>query len=213
MATPLPCASMTQPSKRCLPSSREAALWPWVGEWGASDLWGVICHECAGVRGRRDAHRAHTLDFGKAQARAPAEEWGGRRFVGVHVMNALVSEHVVSCMRNPVISFMIKCTERETETDRERERVLLGTISLSTSEAEYVAASQCGQEVVYLREILRDFGFIPIGPTQVYEDNLACVAMSENPVRRKYSRHIDIRSYFVRDLVAQNVLKLIPCPS
>jgi len=73
-----------------------------------------------------------------------------------------------------------------------------------------VAASQCGQEVVYLREILRDFGFIPIGPTQVYEDNLACVAMSENPVRRKYSRHIDIRRYFVRDLVAQNVLKLIP---
>ena len=34
--------------------------------------------------------------------------------------------------------------------------------------------------------------------------------MSENPIRRKYSRHIDIRRYFVRDLVAQNVLKLIP---
>ncbi len=34
-------------------------------------------------------------------------------------------------------------------------------VSLSTSEAEYVAASQCGQEVVYLREILRDFGFAP----------------------------------------------------
>jgi hypothetical protein len=34
-------------------------------------------------------------------------------------------------------------------------------VSLSTSEAEYVAASQCGQEVVYLREILRDFGFPP----------------------------------------------------
>ena len=62
-------------------------------------------------------------------------------------------------------------------------------VSLSTSEAEYVAASQCGQEVVYLREILRDFGFIPIGPTQVYEDNLACVAMSENPVRRKYNSY------------------------
>jgi hypothetical protein len=83
-------------------------------------------------------------------------------------------------------------------------------VSLSTSEADYVAASQCGQEVVYLPWILRDFGFIPIGPTQVYEDNLACVAMSENTVRRKYSRHIDIRRYFVRDLVAQNVFKLIP---
>ena len=42
------------------------------------------------------------------------------------------------------------------------------------------------------------------------KNNLACVAMSENPVRRKYSCHIDIRHYFVRDLVAQNVLKLEP---
>ena len=73
------------------------------------------------------------------------------------------------------------------------------SVSLSTSEAEYVAASQCGQEVLYLREILRDF-FVPqLQPTCIYEDNLACIAMSENPVRRKYSRHIDIRRYFVRD--------------
>ena len=54
-------------------------------------------------------------------------------------------------------------------------------VSLSTSEAEYVAAaaaaSQCGQEVFYLREILGDFGFTPTGPTRIYEDNLACVAM------------------------------------
>ena len=35
-------------------------------------------------------------------------------------------------------------------------------------------------------------------------------AMSENPVRRKYLRHIDIRRYFVRDLVSMQVLKLVP---
>ncbi len=68
----------------------------------------------------------------------------------------------------------------------------------------------CGQEVAYLREFLRDFGFTPAEPTRVYEDKLACVAMSENPVRRKYSRHIDFRGYFVRDLVALQVQKLVP---
>jgi hypothetical protein len=51
----------------------------------------------------------------------------------------------------------------------------------STSEAEYVAASQCGQEVYYMREILRDFEYAQTAPTHIYEDNLACVAMSENP--------------------------------
>ena len=83
-------------------------------------------------------------------------------------------------------------------------------VSLSTSEAEYVAASQCGQEVYYMREILRDFGYTQTAPTHIYEDNLACVAMSENPVRRKFSRHIDIRRYFVRDMVAASVIKLVP---
>jgi len=34
--------------------------------------------------------------------------------------------------------------------------------------------------------------------------------MSENPVRRKYLRHIDIRRYFVRDLVSMQVRKLVP---
>ena len=34
--------------------------------------------------------------------------------------------------------------------------------------------------------------------------------MSENPVRRKFSRHIDIRRYFVRDMVAASVIKLVP---
>ena len=83
-------------------------------------------------------------------------------------------------------------------------------VSLSTSEAEYVAASQCGQEVFYMREILRDFGYTQIAPTRIYEDNLACVAMSENPVRRKFSRHIDIRRFFVRDMVTAGILKLVP---
>ena len=85
------------------------------------------------------------------------------------------------------------------------------SVSFSTSEAEYVEASQCGQEVLYLREILRDFKFfVPqLQPTCIYEDNLACIAMSENPVRRKYSRHIDIRRYFVKELVLSGVLRLV----
>jgi len=34
--------------------------------------------------------------------------------------------------------------------------------------------------------------------------------MSENPVRRKFSRHINIRRYFVRELVKAGLVKLIP---
>ena len=83
-------------------------------------------------------------------------------------------------------------------------------VSLSTSEAEFVAASQAGQKALYLRETLKDFGYQQKNSTEMYEDNLACVAMSENLVRRKFSRHIDIRGYFVRKLVKAGFVKLIP---
>ena len=34
--------------------------------------------------------------------------------------------------------------------------------------------------------------------------------MSENPARRKFSRHIDFKQYFVRELVLAWFLKLVP---
>ena len=47
------------------------------------------------------------------------------------------------------------------------------TTSLSTSEAEFVAASLAGQEAICLRETLTDFGFSQTTATLLYEDNLA----------------------------------------
>ena len=51
------------------------------------------------------------------------------------------------------------------------------SVALSTSEAEYMAASQCGQDVLYLREMLSDFNVPQAAATRVYEDNLACIAI------------------------------------
>ena len=52
---------------------------------------------------------------------------------------------------------------------------LQDNVSLSTSEAEFVAASLGGQEAIYLRELLTDFGFSQTKATLLYEDNIgAC---------------------------------------
>ena len=58
--------------------------------------------------------------------------------------------------------------------------------------------------------MLSNFGFSQTKATLLYEDYLACVALSENPVRRKFSRHIDIRKYYVRELVLNGFLKFVP---
>ena len=82
-------------------------------------------------------------------------------------------------------------------------------VSLSTSEAEFVAAGQAGQDAIYLRETLNDFGYSQTKATIFYEDNPACTTMNKNPVRRKFSSHIDIKRYFVRELVLAGFLKLV----
>jgi len=55
-----------------------------------------------------------------------------------------------------------------------------------------------------------EFGYQKNTATEFYKDNLARVAMSEPPVHRKFSRHVDIRRYFVRELVKAGFVKLIP---
>ena len=73
-------------------------------------------------------------------------------------------------------------------------------VFLSTSQAEFVAASQAGQEAIYLRETQTDFWYSQTKATLLYEDNLAYIAimMSENPVLRKFSCHVDIKQCFAK---------------
>ena len=79
----------------------------------------------------------------------------------------------------------------------------------STFEAEFVAASQAGQEAIYLRETLPILDFLKLKPLFCTKTNLACVEMSIHRVRRKFSRHIDIRRCYVRELVLSGFLKLV----
>jgi len=78
---------------------------------------------------------------------------------------------------------------------------LQGGVTLSSSEAEYVAASAVAQENTYLRALLSDFDRAPLGPTCVWENNAACILMSENPVNCDHSCHVDVKFHFLRERV------------
>eukprot|EP00961_Rhodomonas_salina_P134333 1806799-Rhodomonas_salina.2 len=66
-----------------------------------------------------------------------------------------------------------------------------------------------GQEVVYLQAILHGFGVEQTAATEVWEDNAACIQVTKNPVNSKFTRHIDVRRYYVRDLVQDGVMVLV----
>ena len=73
------------------------------------------------------------------------------------------------------------------------------TVALSSAEAEYMALSAGVQEAIHLRQLMADLGFPQREPTTVYEDNQGCIALSENPVMHKRTKHIDVRHHFIRE--------------
>eukprot|EP00961_Rhodomonas_salina_P088452 1189422-Rhodomonas_salina.2 len=84
-------------------------------------------------------------------------------------------------------------------------------VTLSSAEAEYVAASMCCQEVVYLRAMLRGFGYEQAVLMIVWEDNAACIQIANNQVNRKFTLHINVLHCFVCNLVLHLVLTLVKC--
>ena len=84
-------------------------------------------------------------------------------------------------------------------------------VTLSSSGAEYVAASAVAQENAYLRTLLSGFDRSLLGPTCVWEDNTVCILVSENPVNRDRNRHVDVKFHFLRERVRAGEIKLYKC--
>ena len=85
------------------------------------------------------------------------------------------------------------------------------SIALSSTEVEYVAASIAAQEAIWLRELLGELKFHPEQPTIIQEDNQRAIAMSKNPKFHDRTKHVDIKSHFVRDKVENNEIMLKYC--
>ncbi|OAE32324.1 hypothetical protein AXG93_809s1050 [Marchantia polymorpha subsp. ruderalis] len=86
------------------------------------------------------------------------------------------------------------------------------SVTLSSIEAEYMALSKARAETMWLRELLTDLGF-ELESTTIFCDNQSAISQIENHKYHKRSKHIDIRYHFVRDLVTNNLVKLVYVPT
>lgn len=87
------------------------------------------------------------------------------------------------------------------------------TVALSTAEAEYMCLAAGTQEAVYLRQLLGDLGFTHEGPTTIFEDNQACIAMSKKAGDHSRAKHIDVRYHFVRERQAMGEILVTYVPT
>lgn len=84
-------------------------------------------------------------------------------------------------------------------------------VTLSTTEAEFVAAATCSCQAIWLRRMLDVIGSQQHSPTIIYCDNISTIKLSRNPVFHGRSKHIDVRFHFLRDLCLEGVIELRFC--
>ncbi|KAE8978761.1 Retrovirus-related Pol polyprotein from transposon TNT 1-94 [Phytophthora fragariae] len=77
-------------------------------------------------------------------------------------------------------------------------------VGLGSTEAEYMALSDCVKECVWMRRLLKDIGADQVGATVIYEDNQGAMALAKNVGYQARTKHIDIRYHFIREKVVSN---------
>lgn len=81
------------------------------------------------------------------------------------------------------------------------------TIALSTTEAEFVAASESAKEIIWLRQLLSDLGEIYDCVT-LHVDNQSAIKLINNPIYHKRTKHIDVKYNFIREKVEAGLIKI-----
>ena len=83
------------------------------------------------------------------------------------------------------------------------------SIAQSTTEAEYIAASDVCKEAVSLRKLLYDLFGTKLDSTIIHCDNHSCIKLSEKSVFHNRSKHNEMKYHFIRNLVQRGTLKFL----
>jgi hypothetical protein len=86
-------------------------------------------------------------------------------------------------------------------------------VTLSTTEAEYVAAASCACQAIWLRNVLSHLMIKQGGSTLIHCDNSSSIKLSKNPILHGRCKHIEVRYHFLRDLTKEGIVELVHCRS
>ena len=80
-------------------------------------------------------------------------------------------------------------------------------VSLSTAEAEYIAAGSGCTQLIWMKIMLKDYG-ISGEVLTLYYDNLSAINILKNLVQHLRTKHIDIRHHYIWSLVEDKIINL-----
>ena len=85
-------------------------------------------------------------------------------------------------------------------------------VALSTTEAEYIAATEAAKEAIWLKGLLTELQVLR-QDVILYSDSQSAIHLCKNPVFHERSKHIQVKYHFIRDMIAQDVFKLKKIPT
>jgi hypothetical protein len=81
-------------------------------------------------------------------------------------------------------------------------------VSLSTVEAEYIAATTCCTQVLWMKQTLTDIQVEYDEPIPIYCDNTSAISISKNSVMHSKTKHIPIKYHLLWERVAEKNIRV-----
>ena len=106
--------------------------------------------------------------------------------------------------RKGITAGLLKCGKTPVEWNSTKQ----STYSLSTAETEYKSLSDTLKTTLYLLALFEELGLVQKRPLRVYEDNTATIAMSNNPIINKKSKHIELAFHHFKYHVQRKIIAL-----
>jgi hypothetical protein len=79
-------------------------------------------------------------------------------------------------------------------------------ITMSSTEAEYVAFYDAILEIMWLRYVLNDLAAPQIAPTTLFEDNQSAIALSQGFQNFQRTKHFNLRLHFIRAAITDRMV-------
>ncbi|GKA12079.1 putative ribonuclease H-like domain-containing protein [Tanacetum coccineum] len=81
-------------------------------------------------------------------------------------------------------------------------------VANSITEAEYIAASNCCGQVLWIQNQMLDYGY-NFMHTKIYIDNKSTICIVKNPVFHSKTKHIEIKHHFIKDSNEKKLIQMI----
>ncbi|KAG7554626.1 GAG-pre-integrase domain [Arabidopsis suecica] len=80
-------------------------------------------------------------------------------------------------------------------------------VAISTTEAEYMSLTEAVKEAIWLKGLLKDFGYEQ-KTVEIFCDSQSAIALSKNNVHHDRTKHIDIKYHKIREVIADGVVEV-----